>query len=130
MNRELKFRVWDQYENKFSYSESHDNTCFLLRLGGQVVDGEGNSYKQDYPVQQYTGFKDKHGKEIYEGDWCFADNQRVIIIFKDGMFGYDTCLGMHCILISELIEVIGNKFEQEELIRIYETKEFYQNEKA
>jgi uncharacterized phage protein (TIGR01671 family) len=51
--RELKFRAW--YGKKFNY--------FSL--------GETNKYPSNvmaFPVNQYTGLKDKNGKEIYEGD--------------------------------------------------------------
>ena len=53
--REIKFRVWNQ--GKYEYFDLHNIT---------VPDNALVSDK--YPVQQYTGLKDKNGKEIYEGD--------------------------------------------------------------
>lgn len=54
--REIKFRVWHYDIEKMDY-----NAGLATEKGNKVsaINGE---------VMQYTGLKDKNGKEIYEGD--------------------------------------------------------------
>ena len=56
MNRELKFRIWYYDQKKFDFNvELKDFSKYSFPLYW-------------CKVQQYTGLKDKNGKEIYEGD--------------------------------------------------------------
>ncbi len=65
MNRELKFRVWLHDTKKWG-----DVACIeVFNSTGKL---EYLYQDQPYTIQQYTGLKDKNGKEIYEGDICNA----------------------------------------------------------
>lgn len=66
MNREIKFRAWDGKKMRYP-----DGPKYVIRFDG--VMGIFNSHSQDYStvewvVMEFTGLKDKNGKEIYEGD--------------------------------------------------------------
>lgn len=79
-------------------------------------------------VGQYTGLKDKNGKEIYEGDvvGAFCDTQRFEIKYCEERGGYfldsvvlcggaepaPECLGN----LLDTVEVIGNIHENPELV--------------
>ena len=58
--RELKFRVWNKRAKV--YDEYFELSPKWTQNGDQIIDNKA------FIIEQYTGLKDKNGKEIYEGD--------------------------------------------------------------
>lgn len=90
--REIKFRFWNKLSKSYSmswrYNITHDGKLL-------AYDPEMMGYNDEVPFnetiivpEQYTGLKDKNGKEIYEGDLLKSDNPEhyVVVEFLDGSF--------------------------------------------
>lgn len=76
ISRKIKFRVWNRRYNSFSEPledwdseiiEIHDSPSNLLNAAIDRIRED-----EDLILQQFTGFLDRYGREIYEGDICDA----------------------------------------------------------
>ena len=65
--REFKFRAWDKEFKVMLDGFSERSERFCIWSDG-VVDECGVDKTNKWIVMQYTGLKDKNGKEIFEGD--------------------------------------------------------------
>ena len=118
--REIKFRVWDSERKKILPIQRHS-----FKTGKSMPYGWNIEYVFD-GLMQYTGLKDKNGKEIYEGDILRHINPKQFknsvyeVVFLNGGFaikGDDYIEDLNEFLkSSSSAEVIGNIYENPELL--------------
>ena len=106
MNREIKFRAWDK-ERKEMFNDIDFHRPMTLNSHIKELQEYG------YILLQYTGLKDKNGKEIYEGDILKmnSDGFNKTIGWRDDLFGWNLKKEDH------LSIVIGNVYENKELLK-------------
>lgn len=123
MKREIKFRFFRKDPSpKMIYPEG---SFFLTHVGAPVVishysSGRIEANLADLIPLQYTGLKDKNGKEIYEGDILRTDN--VEIEYVEYFPAYASFCRVYQNHVYEIndngnYEVIGNIYENPELLR-------------
>ncbi|ELC8411543.1 YopX family protein [Clostridium perfringens] len=148
MSREVKFRIWDKTSNRMLYQDDFERVeldtknKMVSLVRSETIE---SSYVLDYEdgieaeIMQYTGLKDKSGKEIYEGDivkliplnserlkelgrkwyehlkveWgAYSDGEYVTNV-ETWMIGINPLSEE---LLDETVEVIGNIYENPELL--------------
>lgn len=141
MNREIKFRIWD---NKYKYmnykvlvgiygdwekvKDDKNYTACAMWIEPDKVDYKCEPhwthfepYHKDIHLMQYTGLKDKNGVEVYEGDkvmfdreWTKPNEIGVITWNKDtASFQIKGHIPSSSMKHLDRMKVIGNIYENE-----------------
>lgn len=108
--RPIKFRAWDFYKKKMFPVKG---LRIIAETGAwEVWDGEYIIAPFLVQIMQFTGFSDKDGREIYEGD-IVGD-----LGFVSYESGYFCIKGVNKLLhkFASNIEVIGNIYENGDLL--------------
>lgn len=134
--REVKFRHYDKRDKVMTYQDKHN---FSVRLRNSGKDGnevyistgimiDNGFCPETNELMQYTGLKDKLGKEIYEGDIITYDYYNDFgqfgriqqyterVEFKQGRFTTHKFEGNVYNYHVDSVEIIGNIHENPELL--------------
>lgn len=131
VNREIKFRVWDETSSKIYNSNFSLELLFnigtkkMLMKDISTEEIEQYDYLEHYIIMQYTGLKDKNGNEIYEGD-CIESKttgegvKRIRVVEYDNKcsgFFYGNELLSDALFKFDIFEIVGNIFENPKLLK-------------
>jgi uncharacterized phage protein (TIGR01671 family) len=118
MKREIKFRAWNKKDKVMvDVAAMNFGPSGFWSLIEYAYDAE-LQLADSYELMQYTGLKDKNGREIYEGDIVKNEYGKVMEVQYDprsAAFGVgDYYFGT--IGSGKTLEVIGNIFDNPELL--------------
>lgn len=119
--REIKFRAWDKAGEYFKPLDDDGDYYFRDDGDGLCLYDKWGECKNTV-LMQFTGLKDKNGKEIYEGDIIKTLTGLTYEVFWcEGMVSFrlankSTPANGYMYSTSTYDEVIGNIYENPELI--------------
>jgi uncharacterized phage protein (TIGR01671 family) len=122
--RELKFRAWliereEMVEvERIDFLDYDDEPDLIICYNRDAQ--TYSAYPTDYKLMQFTGFRDKFNKEIYEEDFVKDNEGRIYIVkwiddiasFKLVSIEVDYMINL---IYPDGLEVIGNVYENPEL---------------
>lgn len=102
--REIKFRIWVESENLMVYP----NKNFPIYI-------DNCEWDEGQIPMQYTGLKDKNGKEVFEGDILKNDYGNKRVVSWTQSYECEPCFNISYDEVKR-IEVIGNTYEHKHLL--------------
>lgn len=109
--REIKFRFYDNKDKEMIAPTKNERKDIIFEKW------EFNPKASE--LMQYTGLKDKNGTEIYEGDIVqtgWQGNEKGVVVFESSTYCVDSGNGYMYFNHPESYEVIGNIYENPELL--------------
>lgn len=137
----IKFRVWDKRNNRIIMPRKFATIIPVLDFNGNL--GVMDTYKNwhwhgivpedEYELMLFTGLQDKNGKEIYEADIVLYDRNihkdidtaKFKVVWAKDRYVLQEIKHKYYIddVTWELVEVIGNIYENPDLISIIERRD-------
>lgn len=109
--REIKFRGKSRMFDEWFYGDLVRMQESKYTLTAIYRSDEGYREVDPDTVGQFTGFADKNGKEIYEGD-ILEDYDQALVTFRDGTWKLEWLTGYTASDLNEgfdeTMEVVGN----------------------
>ena len=133
--REIKFRAWDKIGkrmgevNYIKYSNvQYNQVSARFKQKGKTVDEWFNYGDKDgcdnIILMQYTGLKDRKGKDIFEGDIVAEGTINYVVAFyagawrlKQNIDGDTWWKSLYRYVANFRVEVIGNVYENPEFLQ-------------
>lgn len=129
-----RYRAWDNWRERMSVVDR----IYIDTKGVRLYDDFGEYWRDfnDVKLMQSTGLKDKNGKEIFEGDivtdgeftrtiknhqtlgFYMLDEEGIERFFSDSASLED--FEEDAKIVSEILEIIGNVYENPELLEVTE----------
>jgi len=109
--REIKFRAWDKIDNTMAIVEEWHKTWIAIGVNDEDSGHLEQRKIEDVELMQYTGLKDKNGKEIYEDDVVYLagyGNYQVVFPFME-LYEAEA--------EKDIGEILGNIYKNPELLK-------------
>lgn len=120
--REIKFRAWDYQNNQWATdSDVLGSVGLTFGVKDYFINIAGEKAVR-FDFQQFTGLKDKHGKEIYEGDIIRNDDLDCVVEYNAPSFvrhviNFDLRNSIYPFKSHHEYEIIGNIHSNPELLK-------------
>lgn len=124
MTRPIKFRAW-QKTHKYMTTDISMSTSYDEQRFYYTQADDGIAIDEDWVLMQFTGLRDKDGKDIYEGDIIADAYGSWEVFFNNSAFGLKIKKSpkarQYILGIKSRVEcgakVVGNIYENPELLK-------------